>query len=833
MNVEINLTKIGHFSSLPEDEIIQVHALERLSMKVNRALHLAKESPSTRVSNVFFIDGTRGAGKTTFLKIAAKKLTRKDLNTPVFEKSSLAHLIEIDPSLIETGEHVFFTILFALRDIVIRFLDDKPELKKEKYEDWRRSLQRIAKGSNVLAHRTVTEFADDYLNLNEGLDRARSGLNLETEFHELINDAAEIVGAEAFLITFDDVDTEFKEGWRILELIRRYLQTSRLIVLITGDLQLYTHLVRSRQFENFGQILHVQDSARIHERSQLVDHLEQQYLLKLFPLPNRIELLPLSRLVYASSNNDEKSKTKYFVRYLSSSNRSRTHCVSLEDMTLDVVKQGFSVVDSRNAKMYQEYLLSLPVRAVVQILRVYCEADRGSEKAEVISRSLRGTLLGSLYQAGVDVDALTYHNQSKLIEAVFDVVRKDGEFDTGSYLRPQPSNETLRNAFVSLAAEVASQCYGKPDRAIRYMLQAPGSLALAHLNTPQKIDEIDNFFAVFKKEFSIGRNEDSLNWARYAAPALLNPFRDSEGVGPGVIKLSGKRARSAGVGMLDIPDIQIVSFHVIKHYVMAKSSRTYLSIFNLLGVMERLLILTGSDTSVLERDVRALLLKLTNTVTISPPSWMSGRTDIEESNRDDDAEMRAEGVDTHAIDQVSPLLARWVIDCKSHAKRFAPSSLMLGKIWTRLYFSLSRAQGSIRKRGYGAGSAMHLYVMCLINACLVEELDYGTTSEKVNEEISISRSNPLYSTTPVLRKILKLEASEKPLPELLPFTAIILSCPLIEAFLPVPEEMVTTIASRKLIPPTFAERDVEYRAMAQGLETLNSERIMGVRRNEA
>jgi hypothetical protein len=830
MRIEIDLSKTSHLSSIGEGELIQVAALAKLTRKVESALAFARMDSGSRVSNVFFVNGTRGAGKTTFIRTAAERLTDSSKKDESLSRGKLTTLLQIDPSLIETGEHVFFTILHSLRDIVNRkLISSVSGEEKCKYEEWRHSLQRLAKGANVLAHRPITEFADDYLNLDLGLDRAGSGVRLEKEFHELINKAAEIVNTDAFLICFDDVDTEFKEGWKILEIIRRYLQTSRLIVLITGDLQLYTHLVRGRQFENFGQLLHERDSGRNSERAQLVDHLEQQYLLKLFPLQNRIELLPLSRLSVDSKYSDDEGQEKYYIRHQRFTNRHGGLTVPLNELVLEVVIHGFNVTDKRNAVSYHSYLLGLPVRALIQILRVYCESDV-ENKPSVLAQALRGTLLGSLYQAGIDVDGLAFHDQSKLIEAVFDVVRRDGEFDTGSYLRPQPSDETLRNAFVCLAAEVAAQCYRRPDRAIRYMLQAPGSLALAHLNSPTKnSEEIEVFFTTFKKEFSIGRNEDALNWARYAAPALLSPYRDNDGVGPGVLKLSGKRSKVFGTAS-GLPNIQKVAFQLARHHVMARSNRTYLSIFNILGAVERLLILQSSRTELLAEEVRSVLLRLMSTVTISSPSWLAGREGGDGAVVDDEGAARIDVSKERAVQAVLPSISEWVMTYSKNAENFSPSSLMLGKIWTRLYFSLGRAQAAIRKQNFGAGTAMHIYTMCLVNAFLVEEYDYGASAAPLVGRAPISRTNPVISTQTVFRKINLVKEAGISMSKVLPFTNLILTCPLIEAFLATTDELSksTRFNERSTI---FAGREEQHDDLSAGLVKLNTEHILGSRYN--
>ncbi|MCD8079453.1 MAG: hypothetical protein LUF04_03295 [Bacteroides sp.] len=56
-------------------------------------------------------------------------------------------------------------------------------------------------------------------------------------------------------MAFDDVDTDFAKGWPVMETIRKYLTSPQLITILSGDINLYTLLIRKKQWENFGKPL--------------------------------------------------------------------------------------------------------------------------------------------------------------------------------------------------------------------------------------------------------------------------------------------------------------------------------------------------------------------------------------------------------------------------------------------------------------------------------------------------------------------------------------------------------------------------------------------------
>lgn len=53
------------------------------------------------------------------------------------------------------------------------------------------------------------------------------------------------------MIPFDDIDTDFKKGFEILEVLRKYITSGQIITILTGDLELYSKLVRKANWKCF------------------------------------------------------------------------------------------------------------------------------------------------------------------------------------------------------------------------------------------------------------------------------------------------------------------------------------------------------------------------------------------------------------------------------------------------------------------------------------------------------------------------------------------------------------------------------------------------------
>jgi hypothetical protein len=112
------------------------------------------------------------------------------------------------------------------------------------------------------------EYFSDALKLDAQLDYSIGGQDLSEIFEKLVKRACEILGCKAILITFDDIDTQFDAGWDVLESIRKFFNSQKLVVVATGDLRLYSQLIRGKQYENYGKILLDQEkeTARLAER---------------------------------------------------------------------------------------------------------------------------------------------------------------------------------------------------------------------------------------------------------------------------------------------------------------------------------------------------------------------------------------------------------------------------------------------------------------------------------------------------------------------------------------------------------------------------------------
>lgn len=264
-------------------------APERSSFSTKKGFALSYARPH----NAILIEGGRGSGKTTFLLQAIESM---DSNYGAYERVGqyLKVLPMVDPTLIETKQNIIVLIL-SLIETAVEHCTDEFGLLDDARQD-------LAEGLGLLdgiGHATPygAEWEDASWVMSRGLEKARKGHSFERRLNLYLERALALLGARAFVLTFDDLDTNFVHGFTILETIRKYLTSPHLVIILSGDLDLYGRLLRQNIYKNFGEQVLKTDIDVLGRAKENVAgsvlELEEQYLLKIVPPQHRISMLPL------------------------------------------------------------------------------------------------------------------------------------------------------------------------------------------------------------------------------------------------------------------------------------------------------------------------------------------------------------------------------------------------------------------------------------------------------------------------------------------------------------------------------------------------------------
>lgn len=405
-----------------------------------------------REHDTITVSGGRGTGKTTFILSMFKLLrTPEQLKLiPTARGMSPLDIEELgilDPTLIEEKEHVFIHLLAKIKkkvDRAYQYGADHRELRRSRqddcsfnendpcstmfdpcgrrpisdecYRDWLKLLKCLAAGLPSLdgvgggALHNSEKWHDPVYVLEKGLQNTMASNDLEIMFHRFVDKSLKLLNRTAFIIALDDIDTHFKRGWPVLEVLRKYLTTPQLITVLSGDLELYSILVRGEQWKNFDKDMMKYEEKRMPYFHGVVDKLEQQYLLKLLKSERRLELRSLFYL-YERSRTSNKAYDKEFlvkVNLIEGSEESSDLSIILSH----IVQKLFSVTGS-DVKLYKEHLSRETIRTLIRIVFVYLRGQIFiDDKIRIVEmRPLLDVLIDiysvDLHQKGFDLHFLS------------------------------------------------------------------------------------------------------------------------------------------------------------------------------------------------------------------------------------------------------------------------------------------------------------------------------------------------------------------------------------------------------------------------------------------
>lgn len=316
--VTINLDTLDSTKALGAGELIFYDEYRRMVENIRKKARsnikkINSEDSSVRnnvyegsqsTPNCFFIDGPRGSGKSTLMRAVREELVDSDHDSHDQMPVKLYALADVDPTELGKGENFFIYLLGKIYELLDKSLkrngsgDSTTGQIREALNGLRNmssGLQILMDSEEVLKNDDTPEFF-----LENCLEKCADSSMMRKKLSSLIEILAKIVKTDVFLITIDDADLNFGKCEDVLEYIRKYMHSPRLIFLFAGDLQLYSQIVRGMQLQNFYEKQLRYDAKRKENRYQLLGSIEEQYMLKLFPVDHRIHTSHLITIVNGS-----------------------------------------------------------------------------------------------------------------------------------------------------------------------------------------------------------------------------------------------------------------------------------------------------------------------------------------------------------------------------------------------------------------------------------------------------------------------------------------------------------------------------------------------------
>lgn len=709
MEIFIDLEK--NYSACPFDKN-SIHELEL--ERVKGIIDSLKKLPDTkeRLHNTITISGTRGSGKTSFLlTLLNDEEVKKDCEV----------LEIIDPTLVEEKGHIFLSIVSYIRERVEQKIGSPDFQDSNACESWKEALRSLARGLPVLngveSGNDLSDWNDPVFVMEEGLRRVEGANHLEKNFHKYIEESLKILGKKFFIIAFDDVDTDFSRGTPVLEMMRKYLTTSQVIPLLSGDLNLYSLLIRKKQWENFGKSLLKNeydsvayiDEFKSERYTDLVSQLESQYTLKILKPEFRITLSTIGEKVEA-----KKMEVKVQI-----GERKE----ELKNFYNQNVFSYWGIKEKGILNLYWHFFSTLPIRSQLSLLKAY-KGDKPDD--EELIQNITDVFYSELKTKNIDVWDLARGYGVTTIH-ILRFLTQSRILEEGSQLYPRTNDPVINAVLVALGVVLGIRMKNKPEMLFDFIIRI--------CNVVDKVDKwglsrsdrrqtdepnIEAFIDFSKCFYDYGLRKISSIQCAYSASFGKNVNTFNEGMIPlaRLQRIDKQRKDENNLRfdeVFNLEDKQSWKDYIAFIPLLAAQdkfgrSQLYFSFYNLLAAIGDLLSVPkedyGTQLAILSQ-LRYFPMQSNSNLGIE-----GGEVDADETNIENSTEKT----------KVLPCLENFVELLKGWIDLFPKtvfSPYLVARTMIRMNYSLSNIKHS---KYISVAHLFHKYVICFLNAVLVEEM---------------------------------------------------------------------------------------------------------------
>lgn len=715
--------------------------------QMNRAINIIRQhyeliNGNDKKDDCIYIDhryqtisilGDRGSGKTSFLISLLEKCKEE------FQEIEILRII--DPTLVEYQKPMILCIISMINQLVEIMLEKKEcSLVGDAFNDrmrWTKALKRVSIGMPAVDVIGKTYYEDplwqdeEYV-LHTGLSKVNEANKFEENLRAMIREALNILGKKAFIISFDDIDVDINKGWNVLETLRRYLSDIHVISIVSGNFKLYEMLIK----KNLCQQLSIKDKR---EKSIMENELGGQYMLKLLPPANRINLQSLHNLIQPDNT--------ILVKY----NASKFEPKDIVKVYTDILKT-YRIEDISSQQLFKEFLLSMSLRTQLHFIK---------DALDVSSSELPLAVFASrLYDRGIDMEILKANAQLTNL-VIFNYLRNRGELSECYLLLPTMADKDSNSILTALTFVECGHFKKYPFLIFDYMLRIGyiRNLILS-LDSPEEIEKLCKYGG-WSQVMSL-KNNIGLTMAYVAGKQLGNMKEHIELFGlEATAKKTVKNSLDGALKSEELSPIQrlLASFPFLS-IIHSKNneSQNFYSPFAILGIIGE----------ILKRDDEDSMIECINDLKLFRSYQMpQDKEYYPKQNSSYEENISLVEVDQNGVKELAKLMKTWKTRYTAYTTYIPP--YIVGRIITRFY---ATSKNIIEK---SVGKRMNIMVASFFNACLVEE---ARITIKPMEQSQINNNNPRTTTSVFTDNLKKTDIVNQ-----LNFTKWIISCPMLNCFL--------------------------------------------------
>lgn len=615
--ISINLDALSSIDDMPPESLIFSHLHTILVDKIRAvaAKNLEEKSKQDIGSRAcFFIDGTRGSGKSTLMRAVRKTLTTETKNPP--QKFSIASLADIDPTELAQGEDFLLYLLGKILNKVEQVYKKhcyETDAYAGNYQAAMECIRRMSGGLRMIlnAEDSLLRSDDPEYFIEESVEKCASSSELRTNLNNLLDKVCDIVGADVFLVTVDDADMNFGKCVSVLEYVRKYMHSPRLIFLFAGDMQLYAHVVRGMHMGNFEKKLFSFDNSQQAQRLDMLDRLEDQYLLKFFPIDNRVSLGSFYELILR-----EKDITLLY---------TDTHEKQQEVVLSDILHHKLRLMtEELYIPIMKRFIGTFPLRSALSLLKLWITSDESDiAPTRTLADGIQRVALQNLIKHNINYTGLPNGNLPVLLNAIIHHMATPELNCSHQDLLPSSGNSDLFFPSFYLSAEVAHHAQTHAAKLIYLCTLFPNwyTIEAAYHHEQEAQQKAFALHQQMQDSLSHLQTSEPSEWGAHLTNCMAlyneNSPGTTYGFGFGIIRLlkkaqeldkeHGSMRRHSAFGLLkslaELSDpaaeqnadttpsheLALALIHSLSGMRIGKATRYYLSIFNLILLAAELL----------------------------------------------------------------------------------------------------------------------------------------------------------------------------------------------------------------------------------------------------
>ena len=709
----IDLTKNSYSdaTALPEQELVHIKQLNEIKnlFKSQYDNIDTKDGNNDCGNNTISVFAKRGYGKTTFIKSFINEINKNN-------DYNCCCLDIIDPSMLELKQHPFMYVLALIHEVVeknIHKMDEIQNPNDENYESfvsWDKAYKNLCKSLSVLdcvgEPNFYKDWDDDVQIAKSGMKRAEDANNLKSNFTKYIDHSLILLHKNCFVLSFDDIDTNFSKGFEILESIRKYLTINKIITILTGDLSLYSKLIRQNLWTGFNSNYfsneHKYSPDSMHEVSEIINQLEEQYLLKILKPENRITL----DSIYEKTKN-----SNYIIKI---KNKKYKTNKDIKNIYNDVcMLMGYSETFTKTSVMIN-FIMKLPIRTQMRILGL--ESNNYKDKNAFVRgmiKIFRSDISLRSNQSEMDIDNIDNFGP------ILDFFQKTNCLSRDISFIPETGDLTLDKTLFALGGIINQ----KIDRSM--YLSFDYWIRISYVRKAFEMDIIPQMIS-----YSEINNDNSLNKSYCLSQAFRRSFEFTiddtvmkPKILPGVCEIEDYSHFTKGLN--DNPIAGLVLFETESS---SEKSTCFISIYKLLASIGD--IVRIYDKTNLGKSLGNISLRL-NTLS-QFRSYLEPNKNAPES-RENAIEKRTEinHFNFTNFKADASKIIDWIYQKQINDTNII-SVYVLDRIFTRAYFSFSDIE---KIKFHNAGEKLSYQIIAFLNAILVEEsIDRGISEVYLNSK---------------------------------------------------------------------------------------------------